>query len=59
MKVALAVSKHGWSQAFASPNNAITEITLNTFDTARVETNVRSGSSRLLIGMECKDRSSN
>jgi hypothetical protein len=59
MQLALAVSNHSWSQAFASPNNAVTEITLSTFDTARVETNVRSGSSRLLIGMECKDKSSN
>jgi len=58
MQLALAVSKHSWSQAFASPNNAVTEITLSTFDTARVSTNFRSGSSRLLIGMECKNKSS-
>jgi hypothetical protein len=53
MKLALAVSKRKWSQAFASPNNAVAEMTLNTFDTARVETNVFSSRRRLLIRMEC------
>jgi hypothetical protein len=57
VKLGLAVSTKRWNQAFASPNNAVTEVTLHAFDTARVETNVRSGSSRLLVGMECKDRS--
>lgn len=59
LRLAIAVSKHSWSQAFVSPNNAVTEVTLSTFDTARVETNVYSGKSRLLIGMECKNKSSN
>jgi hypothetical protein len=58
MQLALAVSKHGLPSAFASPNNAVTEITLATFDTARVSTNVRSGSKRILIAMECEERSS-
>jgi hypothetical protein len=56
MQLALAVSKRSWPDAFRSPNNAVTEITLATFDTARVETNVRSGSRRLLVSMECKDK---
>jgi hypothetical protein len=56
IKLGLAVSKRSWPQAFASPNNAVTEVTLHSFDTARVETNIRSGSSRLLVGMECKDK---
>ena len=56
MQLALAVSKRSWPDAFQSPNNAVTEITLATFDTARVQTNVRSGASRLLISMECKDK---
>jgi hypothetical protein len=59
MQLAVAVSNHGLSGAFARANNAVTEITLSTFDTARVETNVRSGSRKLLVGMECKDKSSN
>ena len=58
MKLALAVSKSSLPDAFQSPNNAITEVTLATFDTARVQTNVRSGSRGLLVSMECKDRSS-
>jgi hypothetical protein len=59
MQLAVAVSNHSLSGAFARPNNAVTEITLSTFDTARVETNVRSGSRKILVGMECKDKSSN
>ena len=59
MQLALVVSKRTWPDAFQSPNNAVTEITLRTFDTARVQTNVRSGSRRLLVIMECKDKSSN
>jgi hypothetical protein len=59
MQLAIAVSHRSWPDAFRSPNNAITEITLATFDTARVQTNVRSGSRRLLVSMECKDKSSN
>jgi hypothetical protein len=59
IKLALAVSNRSWPQAFVSPNNAVTEVTLKTFDTARVETNIHSGSSRLLVGMECKNKSSN
>lgn len=55
MQLAVAVSNHSWTDAFRSPKNAVSEITLSTFDTARVETNVRSGSRRLLIGMECKN----
>ena len=58
VKLALAVSKRSWPDAFRSPNNAITEITLASFDTARVQTSVRSGSRRLLVSMECKDTSS-
>jgi hypothetical protein len=59
MQLAIAVSHRSWPDAFRSPNNAVTEITLATFDTARVQTNVRSGSRRLLVSMECKDKSSN
>lgn len=59
MQLALAVSKRSWPDAFRSPNNAVTEITMATFDTARVQTNVRSGSRRLLVIMECKDKTSN
>ncbi len=59
MQFALAVSKRSWPDAFARPNNAVAEITLATFDTARVETNLRSGSRRLLVSMECKEKSSN
>lgn len=59
MQLALAVSRRSWPDAFRSPNNTVTEITLATFDTARVQTNVRSGSKRLLVRMECKDKSSN
>ena len=58
MKLALAVSESSLPDAFQSPNNAITEVTLATFDTARVQTNVRYGSRGLLVSMECKDRSS-
>jgi len=58
VKLALAVSKRSWPDAFRSPNNAISEITLASFDTARVQTSVRSGSRRLLVSMECKDTSS-
>jgi hypothetical protein len=58
MKLALAVSKRSWPDAFRSPNNAIAEITLASFDTARVQTNVRSGARRLLVSMECKETSS-
>ena len=59
MKLGLAVSNQRWNQAFASPNNAVAEVTLHSFDTARVKTNIWSGSRRLLVGMECKDTSSN
>ena len=59
MQLALAVSHRSWPDAFRSPNNAVTEITLATFDSARVQTNVLSGSKRLLVIMECKDKSSN
>lgn len=56
MQLAVAVSKRTWPDAFQSPNNAVSEVTLSTFGTARVETNVRSGARRFLIGMECKDK---
>lgn len=56
MQLAIAVSKHSLRDAFGVSNNAVTEITLSTFDTARVQTNVRSGSRKLLIGMECKNK---
>ena len=59
MQLALAISKRSWPDAFQSPNNAVAEMTLANFDTARVQTNVRSGSRRLLIRMECKEKSSN
>ena len=59
LQLALAVSKRSWPDAFQSPSNAVAEITLATFDTARIQTNVRSGSRRLLVSMECKDNSSN
>jgi hypothetical protein len=59
MQLALAVSKHSWPDAFQSPNNAVSEVTLRTFDTARVETKVRSGSRGFLVGMECKDKATN
>ena len=58
MQLALAVSHRSWPDAFRSPNNAITEITLATFDTARVHTSVQVGSRRLLVSMECKGTSS-
>lgn len=59
MQLALAVSHRSWPDAFRSPNNAVSEITLATFDTDRVQTNVRSGSRRLLVSMECKEKLSN
>ena len=55
MQLALAVSKRSLANAFQSPNNAVSEVTLSTFDTVRVRTNVVSGSRRFLIGMECKN----
>lgn len=58
IQLALAVSKRGLPDAFRSPNNAVSEVTLATFDTARVQTNFRSGSRRLLVSMECKVTSS-
>ena len=58
MKLALTVSESSLPDAFQSPNNAITEVTLATFDTARVQTSVHDGARRLLVSMECKDTSS-
>jgi hypothetical protein len=58
IQLALAVSKRAWPDAFQSPNNAVSEVTLATFDTARVQTNVRFGFRKLLVSMECKDTSS-
>jgi hypothetical protein len=56
MELGLAVSRKMWAQAFASPNNAVAELTLNTFDTARVHTNIYSNGRSLLIEMQCGEK---
>lgn len=56
MRLAVAVSKRAWPHAFAAPNNAVAEITLATFDTAQVYTNVYVNGRHLLVLMECRDK---
>jgi hypothetical protein len=55
MRLGLSVSRKAQSQAFGSPNNAVAEITLNTFDTAQVYTNTYVNGRHLLVLMECRN----
>ncbi|MGB9181509.1 MAG: hypothetical protein WCB68_19930 [Pyrinomonadaceae bacterium] len=57
MRLGVAVSKRAWPHAFAAPNNAVAEVTLATFDTAQVYTNVYVNGKHLLVLMECRDKS--
>ncbi len=54
VRLGLAISAKAWPSAFASPNNAVAELTSATFDTAQVYTTRFVTGRRLLILMECQ-----
>ena len=57
MQLALAVTTHPVKSAFHAAENSVTEVTLGTFDTARVERNLQVRSRKLSAAMQCRDTS--
>lgn len=55
LRLALAKSRDSKISAFDLSNNAVAEVTLNTFDTARVERRIGSGRQQVLARLECWD----
>ncbi len=55
VQLGIALASNKLAQAFAASHYAVAEVSFNTFDTARVQSAVRTGNRRLLLWMECWD----
>lgn len=55
MMLGVAVSKEALPNAFSTPNNAVAEVTLATFDMARAKTYYKVNAKSYLIGVQCSN----